>query len=92
MSAYITSNGSLIRKHMQTVEMGLTLFVLASLSIKFRDQSFTTFVYLTNRLSTTALPKFSSPFYDLYNKKPNYKSIEVIGCTYFPTLETIQST
>jgi histone deacetylase 1/2 len=60
-------NGTVERKHRQIVEMGLTLLSHASLPLKFWDHSFTQSVYLINRLPSSAIPQFQSPFHSLHN-------------------------
>lgn len=79
-------NGTVERKHRQIVEMGLALLAQASMPLTFWDHSFTTAVFLINRLPTSALPDHHSPFYALYKSAPDYKAIKTFGCACFPFL------
>jgi histone deacetylase 1/2 len=65
-------NGTVERRHRSIVETGLTLLSHAQMPLHFWDHSFTTIVYLLNRLPTASLTKFSSPFHALYQKLPDY--------------------
>jgi histone deacetylase 1/2 len=79
-------NGTVERKHRQIVEMGLTLLSHASLPLKFWDHSFTQSVYLINRLPSSAIPQFQSPFHSLHNQYPDFTQLKVFGCLCFPHL------
>lgn len=79
-------NGAVECKHCHIVEMGLTLLAQASLPISFWDHSFTAAVYLINRLPSSAISEFTSPYHALHNKMPNYSMLRTIGCLCFPHL------
>ncbi|PNX93512.1 histone deacetylase, partial [Trifolium pratense] len=79
-------NGTVERKHRQIVEMGLTLLSQASIPLKFWDHSFTQAVYLINRLPSSALPSFKSPYHALFNACPDYTQAKTFGCLCFPHL------
>jgi histone deacetylase 1/2 len=84
-------NGTVERRHRSIVETGLTLLSHAQLPLKFWDHSFTTAVHLLNRLPTSSLPQFSSPYHALHNKLPDYSSLRCFGCSCFPNLRPYQS-
>lgn len=77
-------NGSVERKHGKIIEMGLTILAHASIPIKVWDHSFTTAVFLINRLPTSALSNFDSPYMALHNKQPDYTLLKVFGSSCFP--------
>lgn len=79
-------NGTVERKHRQIVEMGLTLLAHASIPLEYWDHSFTTAVYLINRLPTVALTTFTSPYHDVYKVVPDFSMLRVFGCACFPCL------
>lgn len=79
-------NGTVERKHRHIVEMGLTLLSHAALPLKFWDHSFTQAVYLINRLPSSAIPLFQSPYHALHQSQPDYSQIKVFGCLCFPHL------
>lgn len=66
--------------------MGLTLLAQAQLPYKYWDHSFTTSVFLINRLPTTAYTRFTSPYHALYNKLLDYSTLKTFGCACFPSL------
>lgn len=74
------------RNHKEIVEMSLTLLAHASIPIIFWDHSYTTFVFLFNRLPAFGLSKFISLYISLYNKQPEYMSLKLFGCSCFPLL------
>ncbi|KAI5397120.1 hypothetical protein KIW84_063083 [Lathyrus oleraceus] len=76
------------RKHKHIVELGLALLAHATMPIIYWDHSFTTAVYLIDRLPTSALPRFSSPFEVVHNKQPDYSSLRMFGCAYYPCMGT----
>lgn len=79
-------NGYMERRHRSIIEMGITLLSRAKLPLKYWDYSFLTTTYLMNRLPTTVLPNFNSPFHAIYNKDPDYRSMRVFGYSCFPLL------
>nr|KYP50090.1 Retrovirus-related Pol polyprotein from transposon TNT 1-94 [Cajanus cajan] len=83
-------NGVVERKHRNIVEIGFTLLHHASLPLQFWDFSFTTAVYLINRLPSAAL-NFDVPFTVLFNKSPDYKFLRTFGCACFPFLRPYAS-
>ena len=78
-------NGSAERKHRHIVETGLTLLANASLPVSFWGEAFETATYLINLLPTAVL-KFSSPFQQLYQNKPDYNFLKTFGCACYPLL------
>jgi histone deacetylase 1/2 len=66
--------------------MGLTLLSHASLPLKFWDHSSTQSVYLINRLPSSAIPQFQSPYHALYKSYPDYAHLKTFGCLCFPHL------
>lgn len=58
----------------------------ASVPMKCWDHSFTTVVYLINRIPSSALPEFKTPFQVMFNRQPDYVAIKVFGCTCYPHL------
>jgi histone deacetylase 1/2 len=84
-------SGTVERRHMSIVDTGLTLLSHASMPLKFWDHSFTTIVYLLNRLPTAALTQFSSPYHALHNKALAYHGVKFFGCNYFPHLRPYTS-
>lgn len=78
-------NGTVERKHRQVVQMGLTLLAHAwSLTLTYWDHSFTTSVYLINRIPSSALPNYVSPYEALYHMAPDYMLLRAFGCACFP--------
>lgn len=74
------------RKHIQIVEIGLTLLAHVSMPITYWDQTFTTTVYLINILPTLGLPKFISPYAALYDKYREYMALKVFRLLCSPFL------
>lgn len=58
----------------------------ASLPLTYWDHSFTTAIYLINRLPTPSLPNTISPLQTLTKQVPNYKHLKSFGCLCFPLL------
>lgn len=83
-------NGSVEREHKHVVETGLTLLAQANMPLQYWDHAFLTSTFLINRMPTTVL-KMKSPFFILYNKLPDYKSLKVFGCACFPHLRPYNS-
>jgi hypothetical protein len=78
-------NGAAERKHQHIVEVGLTLFVQASMPLKFWDKAFTTTVYLINHTPNKVII-YKTPLERLFQTKPNYLALCVFGCAYWPNL------
>lgn len=70
-------SGYVERKHIHIVEMSLTLLAHSSIPVTYWDHSFSTAVYLINRLPSSILTKFDSPYHALYNKHPSYQTLKV---------------
>lgn len=70
------------------MEMGLILLAHAAMPTTYQDHSFTSSIYLMNRLLTNALPESISPFYRIHNKQPDYKSLKIFYCTCYPHLRS----
>ncbi|MCH81099.1 retrovirus-related Pol polyprotein from transposon TNT 1-94, partial [Trifolium medium] len=79
-------NGTVERKHRQIVDMGLTMLSHASLPLKFWDHSFTQAVYIINRVPSSSLPQFKSPYHALFKSHPDFSLFKVFGCLCFPHL------
>lgn len=82
-------NGVAERKHMQLVDMGLSLLAQSDIPLKFWFYAFAHAVYLTIRLPTPVL-NHSSPYEVLYQVTPDYGLLRVFGCTCFPDLRPFQ--
>ncbi|KAJ4774690.1 Gag/pol [Rhynchospora pubera] len=76
-------NGVTERKHRHIVELSLAAISHASLPLTLWDETFSSTVYLINRLPPA---NFStpSPFEMLFNRAPDYLSLRVLGCQCFP--------
>ena len=83
-------NGIAERKHRHLVETGLALLAYSHLPPKYWVESFTTAVYLINRLPTAVL-KNKTPFQVLLNKIPNYSMLRIFGCACYPLLRPYTS-
>lgn len=81
-------NVSLEEKHIQIMDMGLTLLAHATMQPTFWDYNFTNVVYLMNIIPTSALPEFTSPFSALYHMQPDYTSLKIFRCACYPHLRT----
>jgi hypothetical protein len=73
------------RKHRHIVEIGLSLLAHASVPLKFWDEAFIATAYLINRLPSKVI-HHSSPLEHLFHKSPDYSSLRVFGCAYWPNL------
>lgn len=80
-------NGTREREHIKIMEMGLTQLAYTSMPTKYWDHNFATIVYFINKLPTSALPIYISPYLTIHQKKSNYASIEVFGCACYPHLK-----
>jgi hypothetical protein len=78
-------NGSAERKHRHIVEVGLSLLAHASVPLKFWDDVFLAAVYLINRTPSQIL-NYETPLERLFHRKPDYTSLRVFGCAYWPNL------
>ena len=78
-------NGVVERKPRHIVDLGLTLLHHASLPLQIWDYTFTTVVYLINRLPTASLD-FAISFVTLFNKDPDFQFLKTFGCACFPLL------
>ena len=78
-------NGRAERKHRHIVELGLTLLAQASMPLQFWWNTFSTAVFLINRLPTQVL-SHQSPYEKVYAKSPNFHFLKVFGCACFPFL------
>jgi hypothetical protein len=83
-------NGIAERKHRQLVETGLALLAYSHLPQKYWVESFTTAVYLINRLPTAVL-KNKTPFQVLLNKILDYSMLRIFGCACYPLLRPYTS-
>lgn len=63
--------------------MRLTLPTHSSMPINFWDHSFIIVVYLINRLPTSVLLDYNSPYQALFNKQTEYGSIKTFRCAFF---------
>lgn len=79
-------NGTVERKHKHLVEMGLTLLAQAKLPLSFWWEAFSTLVFLINRLPTSVLDSYKSPYEILFKHKPDYAFLKCFGCSCFPYL------
>ncbi|KAJ3688843.1 hypothetical protein LUZ61_018007 [Rhynchospora tenuis] len=78
-------NGVAERKHRHIVELSLASMFHASIPMKYWDVIFESTVYVINRLPSyhnTAV----SPFEMLFQQKPNYEFLHVLGCSCYPWL------
>jgi hypothetical protein len=78
-------NGSAKRKHRHIIEVGLSLLARASMPLKFWDEAFLAATFLINRTPSKAI-HYQTPLERLYQIKPNYPSLRVFGCAYWPNL------
>jgi hypothetical protein len=77
--------GPVERKHLHIVEVGLSLLAHASIPLKFWDDAFLAVVYLINRTPSKIL-EYKTPLEHLFHQKPDYTSLHVFGCAYWPNL------
>ncbi|KAG8503604.1 hypothetical protein CXB51_001615 [Gossypium anomalum] len=75
------------RKHRQVVDMGLTLMAQAGLPLDLWYYAFAHSVHLINRLPTPVLQK-RSPYEVLYQDRPSYSYLKVLGCACYPCLRS----
>lgn len=68
------------------MEIGLTMFFLANLHMKFWVDTFLTTTYLINRLPSSSLG-MNTLYFKLYGKNLDYSSLHTFGCQCFPSLK-----
>lgn len=78
-------NGLIERKHRHIVETAIILLVIANLPIDFWYYACAHYVFIINRMSCKSL-LMESPYYKLYAKQPDLKSLKVFGCVVYPWL------
>ena len=78
----LKQNGIVKSKHKHIVELGLTLLAQASLPLKFWPNSFSTVVFLINKLPILVL-MLKSPIEVLYKVKLDFSTLKVFGCLCF---------
>lgn len=79
-------NGLVERRHMQIVEIGLTLLHQTSLPLKYQSFAFQTAIYILNQLPSKAISN-KSPFECLFYQSPNYNKLKVFGYLCYPWLK-----
>ncbi|GKV44791.1 hypothetical protein SLEP1_g51949 [Rubroshorea leprosula] len=79
-------NGVAERKHRHIVETGLTMLIHANMPPHYWVDSFSTAVFLVNRMPTPNLNN-KTPYFLLYGKSPDYSMIKVFECKCFPYLK-----
>ena len=84
-------NGRAERKHRHIAEFGLTLLAQAKMPLHFWWEAFSTPVYLINRLPSLVTQN-ESPYSLLFQKKPDYNSLNPLGVLAIPVLNLIVST
>lgn len=77
-------NGVVERKHIQFMEMGLTMLEHAFIPISLWDHCFTATTYFVNMLLTSYFYKYNSHFQVLFNKQPEYGTINTFRCACYP--------
>ncbi|KAJ4818128.1 hypothetical protein LUZ62_030694 [Rhynchospora pubera] len=77
-------NGLAERMHRHIVELSLATMTHASIPLQFWDEIFASIVYLINRLPSSSTKLI--PFQQLFNTKPDYTFLRVLGCLCFPYL------
>lgn len=78
-------NGSAERKHRHIVEVALSLLSHATMPLKFWDEAMQAATYLINRVPSRVIQNMS-PLEKLHHQKPDYTSLRVFGCAYWPNL------
>ncbi|KAJ3701119.1 hypothetical protein LUZ61_004824 [Rhynchospora tenuis] len=79
-------NGVAERKHRHIVELGLANMFHSSIPLKYWDYLFESVVFVINRIPSTSSGTIS-PFEKMFNQKPNYNMLHVLGCACFPLLK-----
>jgi histone deacetylase 1/2 len=70
---------------MHIVEVGISLLSHASMPLKIWDETFSTEVYLINRLPRKVIGS-QSPLERLFKTKPDHSFLCVFGCAVWPNL------
>jgi hypothetical protein len=70
--------------------MGLALLANASMPLKYWDQAFLTATHLINRTPTKCIG-YDTPLHRLLGATPDYESLRVFGCAYWPNLRPYNS-
>ncbi|KAM1666352.1 hypothetical protein ACFX14_045629 [Malus domestica] len=78
-------NGCVKRKHRHLVETARTLLVASKVPHLYWVESFSTAVYLINRLPISSLHQ--SPWELLFHSVPDYSKLKVFGCSCYPWLK-----
>lgn len=78
------------RRHHYIIETWLSLLSHTFIPLKFWPQSFSTTVYLTNRLPTPIL-SLSSPSETIFGAQPNFSKLKIFGCLCYPWLHPYSS-
>lgn len=78
-------NGLAERKHRHIADMTRTLLATSHAPLNLWVEAALTSVFLINLLPTPLL-QWSSPFYVLHNRLPDYSSLRTFGCACYPHL------
>ena len=78
-------NGSAEWKHRHIVEVGLLLLANASMPLQSWVEAFLTATFLINMLPSKPL-NFEKTTKKLLYIKPNYESVSIFGCAFWPNL------
>lgn len=73
------------------LEKGLATLYQCGLPLSYWVESFSTTVFLANRLPCLSLPDCKSPYEILFGSPPNYNSFRVFGSRCFPYLRAYAS-
>jgi IS30 family transposase len=79
-------NGSVKHKHRHIVKVGLSLLAQTSMPLKFWDEAFFYAVHLINRTPRKVI-QYETPIELLFKTKPDYTSLRIFGCAYWPNLK-----
>lgn len=69
----------------------MALLYHSGVPVEFWVDSFSTAVFLLNRLPSSALPHSASPFQMFHNNEPWYASFRVFGCRCFSYIKAYSS-
>lgn len=81
----LEQNGLVERKHRHIVETVFALLAQSSLPYKFWDDASKTAMFLINKLPISIV-NGKIPCEKLYENPPNYSTLRVFGCQWFPNL------